>query len=201
MPSAAEPKAVFFPSPAAFRAWLAEHHDSATELWVGFHKRHTSKPSLTWPQSVDQALCYGWIDGVRKSLGSDAYMIRFTPRKPTSIWSAVNIRRAKELAREGLMTPAGTAAFGRRRDDRSAIYAYEQRQRATLPPPYQRKLAANAGALRFFQRQPPSYRHLAAYYVTSAKKEETRERRLAQLIECSARGERLPGFSPPRSRD
>lgn len=183
---------MFFATPAEFRAWLAEHHASATELVVGFYKKGSGRPSITWPESVDQALCYGWIDGIRRGLDADSYTIRFTPRKPRSTWSAVNIKRAKELIDEGLMQPAGRAAFEARADDRSAIYSYEQRHGAVLAPGHEQRFRANPTAWAFFQAQPPSYRKVAVYWVTSAKREETRLRRLDTLIAHSAAGRRLP---------
>jgi len=176
----------FFATPAELRAWLEEHHESASELLVGFYKKGSGRPSITWPESVDQALCFGWIDGVRRSLGEDAYTIRFTPRKARSNWSAVNVARMNELIAEGLVAPAGLAAFERRSDDRTAIYSYEQRKTATLPPEYEQQLRSNEGAAEFFDSQPPWYRRTATHWVISAKREATRERRLAQLIEDSA---------------
>jgi uncharacterized protein YdeI (YjbR/CyaY-like superfamily) len=186
----------FFATPAQFRAWLEEHHESETELLVGFYKRASGKPSITWPESVDQALCFGWIDGVRRSLGDEAYTIRFTPRKARSNWSAVNVARMNELAAEGLVQPAGVAAFERRSDDRTAIYSYEQRKNATLPPEYEQQLRADAAAAEFFDSQPPWYRRTATHWVISAKREATRERRLAQLIEDSASGRRIGPLTP-----
>jgi uncharacterized protein YdeI (YjbR/CyaY-like superfamily) len=186
----------FFATPAEFRAWLEEHHGSATELLVGFHKKGSGRPSITWPESVDQALCFGWIDGVRRSLGDEAYTIRFTPRKARSNWSAVNVARMNELIGEGLVRPAGLAAFERRSDDRTAIYAYEQRKSARLPPEYEQRLRADAAAAEFFDAQPPWYRRTAAHWVISAKREATRERRLAQLIEDSASGRRIGPLTP-----
>ena len=190
--SATDP--LFFAAPEELRHWLERHHASARELWVGFHKRATGKPSLTWPQSVDEALCFGWIDGVRKSLGADSYTIRFTPRKPDSHWSAVNIRRMAELQRDGRVRPAGQAAFDRRSAARSARYSYEQRHEARLEPPAEARFRAAGDAWEHFQAQPPWYRRTATYWVASAKREETRERRLAQLIACSAAGKPLPGL-------
>jgi len=186
----------FFATPRAWRAWLAEHHARATSLRVGFYKRASGKPSITWPESVDEALCFGWIDGIRRSLGPDAYEIRFTPRKPTSIWSAVNVARVAELERTGRMTRAGRDAFQRRREARTAVYAYEQRHTAELPPEMKRELLANRAARAYFEARPPSYRHLVAYWILSAKKAETRARRLAQLIECCAEGRLVPPFTP-----
>ncbi|HYZ75987.1 MAG TPA: YdeI/OmpD-associated family protein [Gaiellaceae bacterium] len=182
---------VFFASPSEFRTWLAEHHDRADELWVGFHKKATGRPSMTWPESVDEALCFGWIDAVRKSLGPDAYAIRFTPRKVRSTWSAVNIARVQELIAEGRMQPAGLRAFEARTDDRSAIYAYEQRHGAKLAPEDERQFRSEERAWSFFQAQPPSYRKTAIWWVASAKRDETRRRRLRTLIEDSAKGVRI----------
>jgi uncharacterized protein YdeI (YjbR/CyaY-like superfamily) len=188
----------FFATPADFRAWLERHHESHSELIVGFHKRGSGRPSITWPEAVDQALCFGWIDGVRRRIDDASYSIRFTPRKARSTWSAVNIKRMKELVDEGLVAPAGLAAFERRADDRSAIYSYEQRKAARLEPDQERRLRADERALVFFEAQPPSYRRAAIHWVTSATKPETRERRLAQLIECSAAGEPVPPLRPRR---
>jgi uncharacterized protein YdeI (YjbR/CyaY-like superfamily) len=188
----------FFATPADFRAWLERHHESHSELIVGFHKRGSGRPSITWPEAVDQALRFGWIDGVRRRIDDASYSIRFTPRKARSTWSAVNIRRMKELVEEGLVAPAGLAAFERRADDRSAIYSYEQRTAARLEPDQERRLRADERALVFFEAQPPSYRRAAIHWVTSATKPETRERRLAQLIECSAAGEPVPPLRPRR---
>jgi uncharacterized protein YdeI (YjbR/CyaY-like superfamily) len=186
----------FFATPADFRAWLERHHESHSELIVGFHKMGSGRPSITWPEAVDQALCFGWIDGVRRRIDDTSYSIRFTPRKARSTWSAVNIRRMNELVGEGLVAPAGLAAFERRADDRSAIYSYEQRKAARLEPDQERRLRADERARAFFEAQPPSYRRAAIHWVTSAKKPETRERRLAQLIECSAAGEPVPPLRP-----
>jgi uncharacterized protein YdeI (YjbR/CyaY-like superfamily) len=188
----------FFATPADFRAWLERHHESHSELIVGFHKRGSGRPSITWPEAVDQALCFGWIDGVRRRIGDTSYSIRFTPRKARSTWSAVNIERMKELVDEGLVAPAGLAAFERRTDDRTAIYSYEQRRSATLEPDQERRLQADERANAYFESRPPSYRRMAIHWVTSAKKPETRERRLAQLIECSAAGEPVPPLRPRR---
>jgi uncharacterized protein YdeI (YjbR/CyaY-like superfamily) len=186
---------VFFATPAKFRAWFQKHHDKEAELWVGFYKRESGIPSITWPEAVDQALCFGWIDGVRKSLDERRYVIRFTPRKPRSIWSAVNIKRVAELETLGLMHPAGQAAFGKRSDDRSATYAYEQRKHATLDAASSRAFQANKPAWKFFENQPPWYQRTATYWVTSAKKEETRAKRLATLIADSAAGKRIKQLS------
>jgi uncharacterized protein YdeI (YjbR/CyaY-like superfamily) len=180
----------FFKTPFTFRKWLAAHHATAKELWVGFYKKNSGKPSITWPESVDEALCFGWIDGLRKSIDADSYKIRFSPRKPTSTWSSVNTKRAKELIKEGLMRPAGLKAFEARKENRSGIYAYEQRSPELLEP-YAGILKRNKAAWKFFQAQPPSYRKTINWWIVSAKQEETRLRRLNKLIEESAADRRL----------
>ena len=180
----------FFPTPAAFRKWLAANHDNAKELWVGFYKMSSGKPSIDWPQSVDEALCFGWIDGIRKTIDEESYKIRFTPRKPGSIWSAVNIRNVERLTNEKRMTPAGLKAFELRKEYRSGIYAYEQRP-AELVDPYASQFKKNKAAWKFFQAQPPYYRKTLTWYIVSAKQEKTRLARLAKLIEASAKGQRL----------
>ncbi len=185
----------FFKTPADFRKWFETHHASVTELWVGFHKKDSGKKSITWPQAVDEALCFGWIDGIRKSLDEVSYKIRFTPRKQRSTWSAVNIRRVAELSKHGLMQPAGLKAFAARQENRSGIYAYEQRS-PELPEPYAKKLKQNEAAWKFFEAQAPSYRKTANWWVLSAKKEGTRLRRLDKLIDESSHGLRLPQFTP-----
>jgi uncharacterized protein YdeI (YjbR/CyaY-like superfamily) len=187
----------FFVSPAEWRAWLERHHAETQELWVGFYKRYSGRPSITWPESVDGALCFGWIDGVRKSIDAISYKIRFTPRKPRSTWSAINIRRATELSKLGLMHSAGLAAFEKRDGDRSAIYAYEQRKTAKLPAAFEKKFRGNAEAWKFFQSQPPWYRRTSSHWVISAKKEETRLKRLTTLIDCSARKQNIPSLTRP----
>ena len=188
MTPARKPK--FFATPQAFRQWLEQHHQTADEQVVGFYKKESGRPSITWPESVDQALCFGWIDGVRHSIDNISYSIRFTPRKPRSIWSAVNIARARELIDAGLMQPAGRAAFDSRDESKTVKYSYE-RAHAELPEQYLKLLAANPRAHDYFVAQPPGYRKLAAYYVISAQKEETRLKRLQKLIEDSAAGVRI----------
>ncbi len=178
-------KPKFFPSPSAWCAWLEEHHQKHEELWVGFYKVGSGKPSITWPEAVDGALCFGWIDGVRKSLDESSYVIRFTPRRPKSMWSAVNIKRVAELRTLGLMREPGVQAFEQRTGNRSEIYAYEQRMGAKLGAAYEKKFRANRKAWKYFQAQPPWYRRTASWRVISAKKEETRLKRLAQLIDDS----------------
>ena len=183
-------KLKFFRSSSAFRKWLEKHHASSSELWVGFYKKGSGKPSITWPESVDQGLCFGWIDGIRKSVDDLSYTIRFTPRRRGSIWSAVNTRRARELINEGLMQAAGLKAFEARQEYKSGIYSYEQRS-AELVEPYASTFRRNSAAWRFFNQQPPSYRKLANWWIVSAKKEETRLRRLQKLIDESARQRRI----------
>ena len=187
-------KPIFFKSPTEFRKWLDQHHTTAQELWVGFYKKASGKPSITWPESVDEALCFGWIDGIRKSVDDMSYMIRFTPRKSRSVWSAVNIKRVEELNRQGRMQPAGLKAFEARLENKSGIYSYEQRD-VELEEPYGKKLRQNKEAWKFFQAQPASYRKAANWWVLSAKKEETRLKRLEKLIEDSAQGRRIPQFA------
>jgi len=184
---------LYFPSPNHFRAWLQEHHATAQELLVGFHKKSSTEPSITWPESVDAALCFGWIDGIRKNVDSTRYTIRFTPRRPTSIWSKVNIDRVRELIELGLMQPAGLKAFEHRTDEKSAIYSYEQRKNATLDKAHERAFRRNKKAWDFFQAQAPSYRRVVSWWVISAKQEATRLRRLAELIHSSANGRRVEG--------
>jgi uncharacterized protein YdeI (YjbR/CyaY-like superfamily) len=182
---------VFFETPDEFRAWFSEHHDTATELLVGFYKKGSGRPSITWPESVDEALCFGWIDGIRRGLDGESYTIRFTPRGARSNWSAVNIRRTKELMELGRMQPAGLRAFEARADERSAVYAYEQRHNATLGPEFERLFRADKQAWAYFEAQPPSYRRTVIWWVISAKREETRRNRLARLITDSGEGRRV----------
>lgn len=180
----------FFPTPTSFRKWLAANHDKSTELWVGFYKKDSGKPSITWPESVDEALCFGWIDGVRKTIDEESYKIRFSPRKSTSIWSAVNIRNVERLTKEKRMQPPGVKAFKARKEDRSGIYGYEQRS-PELIQPYAGKLKRNKAAWKFFQAQPPYYRKSMNWWIVSAKQEETRLKRLEKLIEESAKERRI----------
>jgi uncharacterized protein YdeI (YjbR/CyaY-like superfamily) len=183
-------KPKFFRTPADFGTWLEKNHATATELWVGFYKKDSGKPSITWPESVDQALCFGWIDGVRKRVNEISYQIRFTPRRRGSIWSAINIKRARELASQKQMRPTGLKAFAARIENKSGIYSYEQRS-TELSEPYAKLLKKNKAALNFFENQPPSYRKMIGWWIISAKKEETRMARLAKLISESAKGKRL----------
>jgi uncharacterized protein YdeI (YjbR/CyaY-like superfamily) len=178
----------FFASPVQWRRWLATHHARKDELLVGFYKRSSGRPSITWPESVDEALCFGWIDGVRRSIDAESYSIRFTPRRRGSIWSAVNVRRVAELTRRRRMRAAGLRAFQARTKAKTAIYSFEQRNKARLLPAYAKRFKANAAAWRFFGTRAPWYQRTATYWVISAKQEETRLRRLAALIDDSARG-------------
>jgi uncharacterized protein YdeI (YjbR/CyaY-like superfamily) len=191
-------KPTFFPAPADFRRWLAKNHLSASELLVGFYKKDSGKPSITWPESVDEALCFGWIDSIRRSIDEVAYSIRFTPRKPGSTWSAVNIRRVEALKKEGRMQPAGLKAYESRRENKSGIYSYEQRS-VELEEPYRRLLRKSKTAWEYFQAQPPSYRKVVHWWIVSAKQEETRLRRLEKLVTYSEKGQRLPETLPKKT--
>jgi uncharacterized protein YdeI (YjbR/CyaY-like superfamily) len=182
----------FFATPAAFRGWLERHHERSTELLVGFWKFGTGRPSLTWPESVDQALCFGWIDGVRRALDADRYIIRFTPRKARSRWSLVNQRRAEALIEAGRMAPAGLRAWKARPDRADAGYSFETRAGRRLPRALDLSFRARPDAWQWFQARPPGYRRTALHWVLSAKREETRARRLATLVECSAAGRPIP---------
>jgi uncharacterized protein YdeI (YjbR/CyaY-like superfamily) len=191
-----EVKPTFFATPAKLRAWLEAHHEDETELLVGFYKKGSGKPSITWPESVDEALCFGWIDGLRRSLGEESYTIRFTPRKTTSIWSSVNVARVAALTKLAKMKPAGERAFAARKAEKTGIYAFERKEDAALAPAEEKLLRANAKAASFFAAQRPSYRKTALHWVVSAKRVETRQRRLALLIEDSAEGRWLKQYVP-----
>jgi uncharacterized protein YdeI (YjbR/CyaY-like superfamily) len=181
----------FFATAEKFREWLKVHHKNTRELWVGFYKKSSGRPSITWPESVDEALCVGWIDGLRKTIDAESYKIRFTPRKTTSNWSAVNIARAKELTRLGRMRPAGLKAFELRKEARSGIYAYENRKSAVLGKAAERLFRSRPKAWEYFQNLPGSYRQTLIWWVVSAKKEETRRQRLEKLIAQSEAGKRM----------
>lgn len=181
----------FFPSGKAFRAWLEKYASTAGELIVGYHKVGSRKPSMTWPESVDEALCFGWIDGVRTRIDDETYKIRFTPRRPGSIWSAVNIAKVEKLIAEGRMTPAGMAAFEKRTAEKSAVYAFEQPGDLSLLPAAVKEFKRNKRAWTFFESTPPSYRKVVIHWVNSAKQDATRERRLVQLIDACGKHERL----------
>lgn len=188
----------YFETPEDFRAWLDKNHATEKELLVGFYKVDSGRPSMTWPQSVDEALCYGWIDGIRRRIDDCAYSIRFTPRKPTSIWSAVNVKRVATLTKEGRMRPAGNAAFEKCDKKKSAIYSYE-RGHAEIAGAELAALKKNKKAWAFYSAQAPWYQRTTAHWVMSAKREETRAKRLAHLIDCSSRGERIAALRNDRS--
>ena len=192
------PKPIYFATPSKLRAWFEKNHAKADELIVGFYKKSSGKPSITWPQAVDEALCFGWIDGIRRSINDERYTNRFTPRRARSNWSAVNVKRVRELRRERRMTPAGLEAFESRKDFDG--YSYEQRETATFAAADLRRFKADKKAWVWFQSSAPSYRKAATWWATSAKKPETRERRLDQLIACSRRGTTVPPLTPPGSR-
>ena len=183
--------ATFFPTPRHFRAWLEVNHARAGELLVGFYKKDTGKPSITWPESVDEALCFGWIDGIRRRIDDDSYSIRFTPRKATSNWSAINIRRVAVLTKGRRMHAVGLAAFAKRQARKSGIYSYEQRHRAEFSPDLARLFRSNKPAWTFFLAQPPGYRQQMIYRVMSARRDETKLKRLNGLIAFSAAGKRM----------
>lgn len=176
---------VFFTQPAEFRKWLDKHHTKATELLVGFYKTSSGKPSITWSESVDEALCYGWIDGVRKSMDEERYTIRFTPRRPGSIWSAINIKKMEELKKAGKLKPGGEAAFALRTAERSAVYSHEQDEVA-FSAALKKQFKASKGAWKFFDAQSVSYKRTLTHWVMSAKQDITRQKRLDQLIAASA---------------
>lgn len=181
----------FFASAAAFRTWLEKHASTASELLVGFHKVDSGRASMTWSESVDEALCVGWIDGVRKRIDDHSYCIRFTPRKPTSIWSAINIAKVEKLRAQGRMTDRGERAFAHRSEAKSVVYAYEQVSSATLSAEEVRTFKQREGAWTYFEATPPSYRKVILHWITTAKRAETRASRLAKLIDACAAGQRL----------
>ncbi|MCB1023463.1 MAG: YdeI/OmpD-associated family protein [Acidobacteria bacterium] len=180
----------FFSDQKDFRKWLEKNHEKELELIVGFHRVDTGKKCMTWSESVDQAICFGWIDGIRRKIDGESYSIRFTPRKPRSNWSAVNIKKVEELTAKGLMKPAGNAAFRKRDEKRSRIYSYE-REHAKFTPAQLKEFKTNKNAWTFFSNQPPYYKKMITYWVVSAKREATRKSRLEKLIKASESGERL----------
>jgi uncharacterized protein YdeI (YjbR/CyaY-like superfamily) len=189
----------YFATPAEWRRWLQNHHDKHGELLVGFYKKHSGKPSITWREGVDGALCFGWIDGVRRRIDDVSYSIRFTPRKPLSTWSAINIKRVGELIEQKLVHPAGIKAFEARREERSRIYSFEQ-ESVELESAQERQFKANRTAWRFFQSQTESYRRAATWWVVSAKREDTRAKRLTELIKVSEGKQTLRQFTRSVSR-
>lgn len=184
-------KPLFFSNPAKFRQWLVKNHTRADELWVGYYRKDSGRLSITWPESVDEALCFGWIDGIRKKVDDESYKTRFTPRRPKSTWSAINIGRVAVLTREGRMQPGGIAAFARREESNSATYSFENRASAKLTDGDKRMFRRDRAAWDFFQAQPAGYRRLASWWVISAKRSETRHERLQRLISESRAGRRL----------
>ncbi|HEX7706891.1 MAG TPA: YdeI/OmpD-associated family protein [Thermoanaerobaculia bacterium] len=183
--------AKFFRSATEFRRWLESHHSTADELWVGFYKKAASRRGITYAEAVDESLCFGWIDGIRKRIDEERYANRFTPRKPRSNWSDVNTRRVAELTAAGRMHPAGLAAFQLRDESRAGVYSFENRAAATLTPMQEARFRKSARAWTFFEAQPPGYRKTAIWWVVSAKREQTREKRLTTLIDDSANGLRI----------
>lgn len=189
-----KPKAnspIFFAKPENFRGWLEKHHQLTTEQWVGFHRKSSGRKSITWPEAVDEALCFGWIDGLRKTINADSYKIRFTPRRASSIWSAINIARMSELIPEGRVRLAGMNAFQKRTPAKSHVYSYENRKAAKLSSAATKLFRAENAAWKFFQRQSKSYRQTAIWWVVSAKRPPTQENRLRRLIASSKDGRRL----------
>jgi len=191
---------VFFASPAALRAWLEEHHESATELWVGVHKKASGRPSVTWPEIVDEALCFGWIDGVRKGIDEISYTNRISPRARRSTWSTVNIARVQQLTAEGRMHPAGARAFAARTEERSAIYSHEQREAPAFDDEQLTRFRANVQAWDWFERQSPTYQRAAIWWVISAKRPDTSAKRLATLIDDSEHRRTVKPLTRPEAR-
>lgn len=194
-----EANPIFFKSPADYRKWLEKNHDKASELWIGYWKKHTGKPSLTWKEMVDESLCYGWIDGILKSIDEDSHKQRVTPRRPTSIWSDVNIRNVDRLTKEGRMRPAGLAAFQNR--DHTKKYSFENREAAKLDAALEKQFRANREAWAFWAKQPPGYKRLASWFVISAKQDATRQRRLERLVADSAAGRRIGLLEPKKKKE
>ncbi|HEX8104539.1 MAG TPA: YdeI/OmpD-associated family protein [Solirubrobacteraceae bacterium] len=191
---------IFFATPEQLRAWFDANHERADELWLGYHKRATGRPSVTWSQAVDEALCVGWIDGRLQRIDEHAHMQRFTPRKPSSTWSKINVAKVERLTAEGRMRPAGLAAFERRRAARSGIYSYEQpaEEAAALAAPWEAELRErHPAAWAYFEAQPPSYRRTALHKIVSAKREDTRRRRFGELVEASEAGRWIKGLWRP----
>lgn len=186
----------YFPTPTDLQQWFEKHHETEKELLVGYYKKDSGKPSITWPESVDEALCVGWIDGVRRSLGAESYTIRFTPRRANSIWSAVNIARVEALTNEGRMKAAGLAAFEVRKEDKSGIYSHEQRDKIELSPAETKQFKGNTKAWEFFEAQTGSYRKAVLWWIVSAKQDATRVKRLTSLIDDSAKGRLIKQFTP-----
>ncbi len=181
----------FFPTQSDLQKWFEKNHNKADELWVGYYKKSTGRPSITWQESVDEALCFGWIDGIRKSIDEESYKIRFTPRRKDSIWSAVNIKRIKELKKLGLVKPSGLEAFKKRDEKKAKLYSFEQKK-VILPKELEKKIKTNKKAWEYFQKLPPYAKRVSTWWVISAKKEETKLNRLNTLIKCSEEGRKIP---------
>ena len=190
----------FFAGSEQFRAWLEANHEKESEVLVGFYKKHTGRRAMTWAESVREALCFGWIDGLTRRIDDDRYCIRFTPRRPGSNWSGVNVRHVEGLLREGRMRPAGIAAFEARTPEKTGVYTYENRDKAKLSAEQEKQFRANGRAWEFFQAQPPGYRQMAIFWVVSAKRGETQARRLATLVDDSARGRRIALLRGPEPK-
>lgn len=193
-------KAKFFSSPAQFRQWLEQNHDRVSELLVGFHKKSSAKKSITYPEALDEALCFGWIDGVRKNLDETSYTIRFTPRKPRSIWSLVNVNHVERLKKEGRMHAAGLDAYARRDPKRTGIYAFENEPKQ-LSPAYEKTFRQNKKAWKFFEDMAPSLKKVSIHWIMSAKKEETQLRRLKHVIENSEKGVKSGVLEPKQKQE
>jgi uncharacterized protein YdeI (YjbR/CyaY-like superfamily) len=190
LPRAVPPSPRYFASQAALRRWLEAHHASSRELWIGYYKKASGRPSITHQQALDEALCFGWIDGVVKRLDDERFMQRFSPRTPTSVWSVVNLKRMAELIEQGVVSPHGRKVYEERDPRRSGLYSYENRPKA-FDAAVERAFRAQKDAWTFFNAQPPGYRKLCVFFVMEAKKEETRMRRLERLIAASAKGKRM----------
>lgn len=185
---------LYFETAIEFRKWLLENHSKETQLLVGFYKINSNKPSITWSESVDQAICFGWIDGVRRSIDEERYCIRFTPRKPGSIWSAINIKKVEELSAKRLMHPTGIEAYKKRKEDKSRVYSYEK-DPVSLSPEFEKKFRANKKAWKFFNSMPPSYQRTAIHGIMTVKREETKLKRLEELINDSAAERKIKRLS------
>ncbi|MFA7419749.1 MAG: YdeI/OmpD-associated family protein [Melioribacteraceae bacterium] len=183
-------KPLFFAKQSEFRKWLKENHKKETEVLVGYYKVASGKPSITWSQSVDEALCFGWIDGVRRSIDSESYYNRFTPRRPNSNWSAINIKKVEMLIENGLMQPAGLEAFNKRKEEKSKVYSFENEAKK-LPPQYEKQFKVNKKAWEYYTSQAPSYQKMVAHWINSAKQEKTRLTRLEKAITESEKQKRI----------
>lgn len=192
-------KPIFFKNQSDLRKWFEKNADTAKELLIGYYRVATGKPSITWPQSVDEALCFGWIDSIRNSIDDESYTIRFTPRKPNSIWSAVNIKKIEELKKLGLMKPKGLELFNNRNENKQNLYSFE-RSLVELSPEFEKKFKANKKAWKYFQQMPPSYRKPCINWVMSAKQEETKLSRLATLINDSEAERKIKGMDYPKKK-